>query len=516
MRRRPLQAGVAALLFAVCLACYYVTLAPTITWKHDGVDSGDLVTAAYTLGVAHPPGYPLFTVLAKLATLFPFSEVAYRVNLMSALVAASTVVVIYSTILLLQPADIDGPSMVIIASSSALLLGVSQTFWSQAIIAEVYALNALLLAFVILLVTLYRRRRDRRWLWLLGLAMGLALTNHLSALLFLPGTLLLVLRQGRPKPATCLVTAVLFLIGLGTYVYLPLASVQNPPVNWGAPHTWSGFWWTVSGRIYREYVFGLPVSDLPARIASWLKMLAQQFTWLGFALGIVGIWDLWEKDRDWLGFSLISFGAVVVYSLAYNTTDSYLYLIPTYLLFAVWMARGASFLVREILQPWITERRDLLKARSRLVGLLSSLILLLPILSLGANLAALDLSEDTDAHDYAVQVLSSTPSDAVIIADTDAHIFSLWYLRYVESTEPAEVVVAKGLFHYQWYRDTLGWHHPQIILPEIQAEPQAQLFAFIDANLPHRPIFLTDPDDEILDRYTHTQVGTLYKLGVKG
>jgi hypothetical protein len=516
MRRRPLQFGVAALLFAVCLATYSATLAPSITWKHDGVDSGDLVTAAYTLGIAHPPGYPLFTLLAKLATLLPFGEIAHRVNLMSAVLASSTVIVIYCTILLLRPQRMQTDSMLIIAAATVLLLGFSRTFWSQAIIAEVYALNAFLLAVTILLVTLYRRRRDRRWLWMLGLVMGLALTNHLSALMFLPGTLFLVLRQGRPRPATWLVTAVSFLIGLSTYAYLPLASAQNPPVNWGAPHTWSGFWWTVSGRIYREYFFGLPVAYLPARIASWLKELSQQFTWLGFSLGLVGIWDLWEKDRDWLWFSLVSFGAVVVYSLAYNTTDSYLYLIPTYLLFTVWMARGASYLVREILQPWIGERRDRALSRSRLVGLISSVVLLLPILPLAANLAALDLSEDREAYDYALQVLSSTPSDAVIIADTDAHIFSLWYLRYVEATDPGEVVVAKGLFHYQWYRDTLSWHHPQIILPKTQAEPQAQLLAFIDDNLPHRPIFLTDPDDEILARYAHTQLGALYKLGVKG
>ena len=71
MISRSAAIGVALLLFVVCFTAYYVTLAPTITWEHEGVDSGDLVTAAYTLGVAHPPGYPLFILLAKLFTSLP-------------------------------------------------------------------------------------------------------------------------------------------------------------------------------------------------------------------------------------------------------------------------------------------------------------------------------------------------------------------------------------------------------------------------------------------------------------
>jgi hypothetical protein len=108
------------------------------------------------------------------------------------------------------------------------------------------------------------------------------------------------------------------------------------------------------------------------------------------------------------------------------------------------------------------------------------------------------------------------PPDAVIIAGTDAHVFSLWYLLYVEGAAPEATVVAKGLFEYQWYKDTLPRHHPQLVVPRSTADPYDQLFAFIDANLPRRSVFLTDPDDRILGRYEHSQVGTLYRLGVKG
>jgi hypothetical protein len=509
------NAVVAVLVFVTCLACYVVTLAPSITWQHDGVDSGDLVTAAYTLGVAHPPGYPLFLSLAKIFTLLPFGEIAYRVNLMSAFFAAAAATTLYWTALLIQPGETMVQRKLVIAAASALAFGLSSTLWSQAVIAEVYALHAFLVAAILLLATAFRSTGERKLLWLLGLALGLSLSNHLSAILLVPGTLILLVRRQRGRPVAFLEMAGFVVLGLSVYAYLPVRSMQNPPLNWGAPHTWSGFWWMVSARIYSDYAFGLPIAHLPGRVASWLSLLGQQFTWLGLAIGLAGVWEMWDSDREYLAFTLTSFAAVVIYSLAYNTSDSYVYLIPSYLVFALWIVRGASFLLRDLV-PWETIRRDHPSTGSRLERLASLSILVLPLLLLGTNLRAMDLSEDREARDYAVQVLADTPADAVIIADTDAHIFSLWYVRYVEATEPEAVVVAKGLFHYQWYRDTLTTHHPEIYVPPGDGDPYTLLFAFIDANLPWRPIYMTDPDDLILDRYSHTRVGSLYRLGVKG
>jgi hypothetical protein len=405
---------------------------------------------------------------------------------------------------------------VLVASASALLFALSYTFWSQAVIAEVYSLNALLLAGAILLATLYRARPDRRLLWMLGLTLGLSLANHLSALLFLPGVVYLVLRRRPPKPSDYVGLVGFFLLGLGAYLYLPLSSARHPPIDWGACRTWSGFWWTVSARIYRDYAFAVPLVHLPGRMAACLQMLTQQFTWVGFSLGLVGVWKLWESDREYLTFSATSFGAVVLYSLTYNTSDSYVYLIPSYLLFTLWIACGVSYVTDTALDSLTITKRDGLSSPSRLQGLVGLLIMLLPVLLLCSNFARVSLRGDRAAYEYAAGVLAATPSDAIIIADTDAHIFALWYVRYVETPEPAPVIVAKGLFHYQWYKDTLRWHTPEIFLPASQGDPYAQLFAFLDGNLPDRPIYLTDYDERLLSRYVHSRQDSLYKLGVKG
>jgi hypothetical protein len=88
---RRLTVGVFVSLFLFSLSTYLATLAPSITWRHDGADGGDLITAAYTLGIPHPTGYPLYVLLARLFTFLPWGGIAYRVNLMSAFFAAATV-----------------------------------------------------------------------------------------------------------------------------------------------------------------------------------------------------------------------------------------------------------------------------------------------------------------------------------------------------------------------------------------------------------------------------------------
>ena len=86
-----LRAGVLIGLFLFPFFVYLDTLAPSITWRHDGADGGDLIAAAYTLGIPHPTGYPLYVLLARLFTFLPWGDIAYRVNLMSAFFAAATI-----------------------------------------------------------------------------------------------------------------------------------------------------------------------------------------------------------------------------------------------------------------------------------------------------------------------------------------------------------------------------------------------------------------------------------------
>jgi len=148
---------------ALALAVYIATLAPSITFENAGTDSGDLVTAAYLLGVPHPPGYPTYTLLACLATHLLIGTIAYRVNLLSALSAALAVGLTCRCAQILLPA---GRPALLLSVASALTLAFSPLLWSQAVIAEVYALHTFFAALLLWLLLRWRNGGSQANLWI--------------------------------------------------------------------------------------------------------------------------------------------------------------------------------------------------------------------------------------------------------------------------------------------------------------------------------------------------------------
>src|SRR4051812_40341951 len=148
-------------------------LAPGVTWANDGADSGDLITAAATLGVAHPTGYPTYLILARLFQLIPLGDLAFRTTLLSAAAGLLAALVVYSIVRALVGEL--GWRTIVVAGTAALALGLAPVFWSQAVVAEVYTLNALFVG-LILLFTLRAIQRPAAAPWhtpLQGLVVGL-------------------------------------------------------------------------------------------------------------------------------------------------------------------------------------------------------------------------------------------------------------------------------------------------------------------------------------------------------
>ena len=537
---RQARIGLPIILFLMAFSIYLLTLAPTITWRNDGADGPELTTVAYVLGIAHPPGYPVYVVLGKLFTLLPIGDVAYRVNLMSAFFAAATISLVYLITLglccsLSRGASTRAPR--IAASAAALCFAFSPTFWAQATIAEVYTLNAFFVA--LLFYLLLKWREDRRqatasgdnspaWLLLAAFIYGLSLGNHPSMLMLGPAVLFLVIegqrcirhyrlqqrladhltkdhptiRPNRTYLKTLLAAGLCFLLGLSIYLFLPMRAMQHPPVNWGDPHTWSGFLWTVSGQLYRRFAFSLSPSYIPARASAWASLLVQQFGWWGLLLGLIGLWRCLEEDRTFSIFSLLAFSAVVIYAIGYNTTDSYVYLIPSYLVFATWLGAGIHYLLAALRQLQDGGRLTFHVSRFTL------LFLCLPFVSLWQNFSSLDLSKDRTAYEYGAEAFEVLKPSAIVIADTDPHTFALWYFSYVVGGRPDVVVLNGTLLGYSWYRDNMRLLHPQVAIPSDGVNALTHL---IESNRAHYPIYLTD-DAGLAPHYSFSPRGPLYQL----
>ena len=501
------------LLLIVSLALYLSTMAPTISWEHDGYDAGDLITAAYTLGIPHPTGYPTYMLLAKAFASLPVGDIAYRINLLSAVCAAATVVLLYSAGQELLP---ETPQARLASFCAAMLLATSRIFWSQALITEVYALNCLFFAATLCLsvrlarcpsaaVTAQPLRVSLWTAWLYGLSLG----NHLTIAFSAPLILYHFWSTSRHRASRLMDWARVLgalLLGLAVYLYLPLRVGRQALFNWGNPADLRGFLWVVSGGIYRQYVLALPAAYWGDRLLAWAGLLREQFGLWGTALGLLGAWVHLRRNARQFAILALTFALYSLYAGAYNTTDSYVYLLPVYFLFALWIAWGALHLLHAFAGApgkWST-----------LLTLAVALALLaLPIGSLRRNLPLVDLHNDHTAYDYGSQVLAQVPDNSLLISATDPHTFTLWYFLRVVTGRDAVALVDRDLLGYDWYVDGLRRSYPWLDFPVAPSGLPPSVGQLVEANLSSRDVFLTDPDPALLAHYAfQQQEGPLYRL----
>lgn len=478
---------------ALALAAYIATLAPGLTFEHSGTDGGDLVSAAWTLGVPHPTGYPTYTLLAWLFTRIPAGSIAYRVNLLSASCAAGAVgLVFYITHELLPIAK----HTLVISAATALTFAFSSLLWSQAVIGEVYTLLVFFSALFLWLLLQWRSDKDDKFLWFAGLTLGVGLGNHLTLAFAAPSALVLLWPQRRRwfRFQTLLPTLLLFVAGLSIYAYLPLAAAQRPPVNWGNPQTWRGFQWVVTGKQYQAFAFGLDPQQMPGRLGNWALLLGDQFGWWGLILALAGAGWLWHRDRQLVLAALTWILPLVVYAFSYDTGDSHVYLLPTMMLLALFWGEGARYcchIVQNIRPKW--------------QPVLPIAVALLPLASLGLHWQDADLSKDGSVHAYIHETLDTVAPDSLIVVRGDRSTFALWYGIYVEevlaNTQTSDIAIVNApMLAYIWYRDHVRHLYPDLTLREptgVENITTDDLIRdLIIQNLTRRPIYATDPKDE--------------------
>ncbi len=451
------------LLVVSLFAVYRFSLAPDFTWAHDGADGGDLIAAAATGGVPHPSGYPTFILLARLFQLLPLGSLAYRTNLMSAVFTALTAFFVYDLVVASPDSPARGNRLAGIVAGLA--YGLSPLAWSQAVITEVYGLHIFFVALVLwLLAGRFADSPDKRWLDAgIGLALGLALGDHLTAAILLPAVLLagIPVRQtayvkGRKSESTAVDWASLgrrlggIAAGLLVYLAIPVRAGSGAPVDWGHAVDLPGLWWLVSGAFYQHYAFSLPAEYLPLRIASVAQLLYTQFWILGLLAGLFHlIWKFGASRLALIGVWVAA--ASLVFSLGYDTIDSYIYLLPFFLVFAIWIGCGLGKLA------------GLLDGKPKWIGLAAGGLLLL---SLGVmavlNFPKLDLSKDQRAAQFEKTVFAALPPQAIVVAKGDEALFAMWYAHFVRKDRPDIAVLADGLLNQAWYFDVLHATYPTL------------------------------------------------------
>lgn len=479
--------GIALVAAFLTLVLYLKTLGPTIT----GEDSGEFITAAYTLGIPHPPGYSLYCMIGHLFTWLPWGEVAWRVNLMSACFGAGAVFL--TALITLYLTRNRATSLL-----AALALGCSREFWAQSLVADAYSMNAFFFALCILLLMVWKDTRKKRFLHVFAFLFGMGITVHYTFFLLAPVFASWVFfvnlfyqenlaQESILKPKDYFIFCVIAFAGLFPILYLPIRSLADPPVDWGNPETLGNLF-----DVLRRKQFAFMYYQYPRSLERFLgQMVVYGRFWLGefqvwgSLLGLAGLLLLLRRSRAHALLLMLSGLVVVIGFIHWQNFDQTrewhwvmrVFGLPAYLVTAV----GIGVALETIWKH---------NTASRVVVVIGGLVLIAG--SLQANWQHNDKSEYYWTHDYGRNLLESLAPDAVYVSESDHGSFSVLYLQHVLGLRPDVV----NLRHYGYFSGPLLDEMPEALREKVGEFPpkryEAEILSWIlkDTN---RPLYLNKP-----------------------
>jgi hypothetical protein len=475
-------------------------------------DTPELITAAATLGVAHPPGYPLFTMLGHVFSLIPIGSIPFRVNLLSVVCDAFTVGVVYLIATRLVRSRIA-------AAIAALVLAVNPVFWEWSLAAEIFPLNNLLAATLLLLLVMWHDEPPRTG-FLIGafFVAGLALTNHQTIVLLAPAFCFVPWRQRTvlfARPGLLALGVLVFLLGLLPYGYVLWASAHHPVYTWGNVSSFHDVVRLIARRSYGS----TRLVNTPGYTGGpvWPRMAAffVSFGWLSGLLICAGTIEACRSRRWYFWFSLIAFvfvGPFFIWITNLNlaTAPSALFVLQRFFLLSqVVLAPLAAFGVLAIAEV-VARCLPSLSILSLRLTAAACLIAIAGIVF--ANYRHVDRSQNFIARQFGEDVFALARPDSILLVSGDGFAFPLIYLQKVEHAGSNITLVVLPTLLGEWYARQLRAEHPDLVIPFDRYDRETKnLKALVEANADRTIAFAgTLGDDHSLDQdYWPYQQGLL-------
>lgn len=474
---------------------FLTTIAPSVIQ----IDTGELATAQATLGIAHPTGYPLFTILGYLFSLIPlpFSKI-FQLNLLAAIYCASAVSVFsYSSKLILDnlykfgfiknvkekskkkrisdktevastnvKSELLESTKVIAAIFGGLFLALNKTFWFQSTSVEVYSLHLLLITTIILTLLkaflLSEKDNSVSKLWLIfAIALALGFTNHMTTLLIIPGVAYLYFTQNKFNVNSfkqiVIMLLIFFPVLILVYSYLPIRASQNPFINWSNPVEWERIIRHISGQQYQVWLFSS--TDAAAKQFNYFVTNLPTEYLITLVIVLIGLIYSFIQAKKFFIFNLILFFSTVLYSINYDINDIDSYFLLAYISLAYFAVFG-------IIQ-------FILFAEKNKIKIIIPVFVLFALLSIQfyANYDSVTQKNNYVYEDYTKTLLNSVPKNSIVFSyQWDYFISASYYFQLVENYRKDVVVIDKELLRRSWYYNQLETNHPKILVgvkPEV-------------------------------------------------
>ena len=307
----------ATTLFLLFFTLYLACLCPSVYF----LDAGELITAAYLLDIAHPPGHPIYTLAGKAFTFIPLGSIAFRLNLMSAVFAGMALLFLWGvwgavvSKLMSNESPEHHTANTMCGILMVVLFSASYSFAIQAVRAEVYSLHVFLAgAFLYLLFQDHDRkhipaRSQTALLLVSSFLFGLGCANHhLVFLLLIPGAAFWIFsnhQKFKTLSGNFGVIVLFFILGLSSYLYLPIRSMTDPFIDWGNPEVWENFIASITGRQYQGSFHLITLGEMTVNAGKYIFLARENLGWWVITLGFIGFIYLLHKNLRVAGFILL-------------------------------------------------------------------------------------------------------------------------------------------------------------------------------------------------------------------
>jgi hypothetical protein len=537
--------------FLIPFFVYIITAAPDVTFT----DSGELAGAAVTLGVPHPTGYPLFTILGFLWSLLPlpFSKI-YSLNLFSGLLTSISSLVFFLLIKSIfqhlpdliksyhpvtqkkgQKSNrkphilkkLNENDILLLSLISALFYSFAFTIWSQATYIEVYSLQILIINLIILFLIegAFEQDNKARYFLLSAMTLGLGFTNHMSTIMLVPAFIFIFFKQpgeswdfSASRIKFGLLLLLTFILPLSLYIYLPLRSSSLPEFNWGWVHRgFDYFLYHVQGKQFQEWmgftkilkaIFGSSEIGLSATFKEvseiwnknseiFFKLLPGQLAWLGLISLILGFYVTYKINKTFFFFLALVIIFCIAFAFNYPIHDIDSYFSTAYIGLIIFSAIGLY---------WFADKYN------RIIPFLFAF----PLLQLIINFSENDRSDDVTVKEYTQFITNNLEPNAVILSSQwDYWLSAFWYKQRIEGLRKDVTIIDKELLRRTWYLPHIKLLYPKAINPcndainsyneqlelfehgkpynpaEIQKRFISMINCIIDQNYNKRPIYIT-------------------------
>ena len=493
-----------------------------------GGDSGDIILSYYFAGVAHPPGYPLNTILGFIITrLIPAGTFAFKANLVSAVYMALGIGFLSLFLFRLL-------GNLILSITGSLILAFVPLYWLYAHVAEVFQLAIILVLLSLFFLFDYlwfpKSFFGKRSLYLCVFFFGLAVFHHYTSLLLAPAYLYVFLKLKIFKLENLrnlLKLSIAFLLGMVPYVYVFWAASRETPVNWDNPSNISGFWQLITRADYGAFtashdLVGFSAFARLVQVLWYFKVVLFDFTFFGAILIVLGFFWLFFKKREWFWFFLLCAFFSGPFFLAYASFPPFTslllgiserFLLLNYVFLTVFAFFGMVAISESIFNLM---KKFHLKKENFFKLLFSSVFLIFPFYLFITNWPKADLSDYEVGGILGKDILTAAEPPGILFLQGDTITFNTQYSYYVDKINEESPIILTGRLRHESYRKQLERFYPEISFPENfsskgKAEYADTVFKLIDINYDKSPIYSYSAVSVPAD-YVWVQQGMLKRL----